>query len=95
MGKEQKAKASSRVEPEGSGSVPSEVVERESSETIAHAYALVPVPGKIGKYRAVHLTNVIAESQECLEPSGRAEPGAQGLARCESAMLRRYMKGGW
>ena len=72
-----------------------EVVEREPSSVIGHAYALVPVPGKIGKYRAVHLTNVIAESQECLEPSGRAEPAAQGLARCESAMLRRYQKGGW
>lgn len=82
-----KPAANGAAKAEGSGSVPS------SSELIPHAYALVPVG--LGKFRAVHLTNVVAEKVECLEPSGRAEPGTHGLARCETAMMRRYRDGGW
>jgi hypothetical protein len=62
---------------------------------IAHAYALVPEAGKVGRFRAVHLTNVLAESIECLEPSNRSEPAGMGLARCESAMAKRHRKGEW
>jgi hypothetical protein len=69
--------------------------EAKPAEVIAHAYALVPEPGKVGKFRALHLTNVIAENVECLEPSGRGEPAAMGLARCESAMAKRHRKGEW
>lgn len=62
---------------------------------IAHAYAIVPEPGKIGRYRSVHLTGVTADQLEDLEPSRRSEPLSTALMRCIEAMNIRVRRRLW
>lgn len=62
---------------------------------IPHAYALVPVPERPGRFYAVHLTNVTATGLEHLEPSGRAEPATYGLGRIGKDMEKRHKEKRW
>jgi hypothetical protein len=60
---------------------------------VAHAYAMIE--DGVGRFKAVHLTNVLAESVEVLEPSGRSEPAAHGMQRIELAMKVRHRRKEW
>jgi hypothetical protein len=62
---------------------------------IPHAYALIPVPERPGRFYAVHLTNVTAMGLEHLEPSGRSEAAAYGLGRIGKDMEKRHKEKGW
>jgi hypothetical protein len=67
---------------------------------VPHAYALIPDPNAIGRFRALHLSNlrVDASQIEYLEPSARTEPAVSAVTRCMTAMntrLYQKKKGGW
>lgn len=62
---------------------------------IPHAYALVPVPERPGRFYAVHLENVTATGLEHLEPSGRPEPATYGLGRIGKDMEKRHKEKRW
>lgn len=63
--------------------------------TIPHAYALIPQPGRPGRFYAVHLANVTADQLDHLEPSGRSEAATFGMQRIERAMDRRHREKLW
>jgi hypothetical protein len=67
---------------------------------VPHAYALIPDPNSIGRFRALHLTDLrVDPSQiEYLEPSARTEPAVSAVTRLMTAMnVRLYQRklGGW
>ncbi len=62
---------------------------------IPHAYALIPQPGRPGRFYAVHLLNVTADGLEHLEPSGRSEAATFGMQRIERAMDKRHKEKQW
>jgi hypothetical protein len=67
---------------------------------VPHAYALIPDPSSIGRFRALHLTDlrVDASQIEYLEPSARTEPAVSAVTRLMTAMnTRLYQRklGGW
>lgn len=62
---------------------------------VAFAYALAPDPKRPGKFLAVRLTKVMAESAEILEPSGCGEYAVTGLARIEKDMHQRTRRHAW
>jgi hypothetical protein len=67
---------------------------------VPHAYALIPDPSSIGRYRALHLTNLLVDPKdiEYLEPSGRTEPAVSAVTRLMTAMNTRLFQkksGGW
>lgn len=90
MSKASKVKASGPVEAEGFSSTSGA-----RGDVIAHAYAIVPVAGKVGKYRALHLQGVIAEIVTDLEPEGRGEPATTCLSRIDSALNERTRRKAW
>lgn len=62
---------------------------------IPHAYALIADPNRPGRFFAVHLTDVIAQGLDILEPSGRSEPATYGLQRIDRAADRRHKEKRW
>jgi hypothetical protein len=62
---------------------------------IPHAYALIPVEGRPGRFYAVHLRNVTAMGLDHLEPSGRSEAATYGLGRINRDMEKRHKEKGW
>lgn len=59
------------------------------------AYAIKAVPGQPGRFVAVLLKNVIAESVEYMEPNGRGEPALYGVERISNAMRERHRRKEW
>lgn len=64
-------------------------------EPVPHAYALVPCKGKPGLFYAVHLTGVVADALEHLEPNGRPLAAPFGMLRIEAAMNKRHQQKKW
>lgn len=62
---------------------------------VPHAYALIPDPNRVGRFFAVHLSDVLAAGLEHLEPSGRSEAAAYGLQRIARAQDRRHKEKRW
>lgn len=62
---------------------------------IPHAYALIPHPGRPGRFYAVHLGNVTADTLTHLEPSDRSEAATFGMQRIERAMQKRHKEKLW
>jgi hypothetical protein len=62
---------------------------------IPHAYALIPVEGRPGRFYAVHLRNVTAMGLDYLEPSGRSEAATYGLGRINRDMEKRHKEKSW
>ena len=60
-----------------------------------HAYALVEDPLRPGRYFSVHLTGVIADSAEIIEPSACSEYALNGVNRIINEIHRRTRKQLW